>query len=51
MKKITLFQTMLLTIALFAGSTSAWAQTCDKADDFTTLTANSQYGTRTTTNG
>ena len=50
MRKITLFKTMLFTIALFAGSTSAWAQ-CDKADDFATLTATYQYGTRTTTNG
>jgi len=50
MRKITLFKTMLFTIALFAGSASAWAQ-CDKADDFATLTATYQYGTRTTTNG
>ena len=50
MRKITLFKTMLFTIALFAGSTSAWAQ-CDKADDFATLTATGSYGTRTTTNG
>ena len=50
MRKFTLLKTILLVTALLSVSGSSWAQ-CDKADDFTTLTASYQYGTRTTTNG
>ena len=50
MRKFTLLKTILLVTALLSVSGSSWAQ-CDKADDFTALTASYQYGTRTTTNG
>ena len=41
----------MLTALLFAGSTSGFAATCDKSDDFTTVVATYQYGDRTTTAG